>query len=419
MEPLRTPTAAGIDPVSTYGIARNSADEPPAINISAFSGIGPGTGSSSRTYSNTYTPYGSVTKVLGSHTIKAGALLRKNQVNVFNPGTPFNGTYSFTGAITDVTGSGGKATNALADFLLGAVKTSQYNLPQPLLGRRNYNVGAYVQDDYKITPKLTANLGVRYEYESPMTIASDRYSRFDIATGQLLVANKNASPSLNINGAKLNFAPRVGLAYAPAQGTALRAGFGTFYSQIMSNLGGQISFPGYDVPVSYNSLGTRVAQPFTLSQGMPLTGVQEFDHPERAIANATPSTPFNSGAPSFQQISPMSLNQQWTAGVQQAIGKGSVLDVAYVGSHGVHLPLFLNGNLPAFDQATAVAFANNTFATQNARPFNTLGTLTGIYNVGNSNYNSLQVSVRRSFGSNLSLLSSYAWSHRIDDGSGI
>lgn len=416
---LRVPIALGIDPVATYGIARNPYNEPPSVNISSYSSVGPSNGSYSRTYSNTYTPYGSITKVLGSHTIKAGALLRKNQVNVFNPGTPFNGTYSFTGAITDISGSGGKATNALADFLLGAVKTSQYDLPQPLLGRRNYNVGVYVQDDYKITPKLTANLGVRYEYESPMYIATDRYSRFDIATGQLLVAGKNASRSLNINGAKFDFAPRIGLAYAPVEGTVVRAGFGTFYGQILSNLGGQISFPGYDVPVSYLNLGTRVAHPFTLSQGMPLTGVQDFDHPERAVASATPSSPFNIGSVSYQKISPMSLNQQWSSGVQQQFGKGTVVDISYVGSHALHLPLFLNGNLPAFNQATAVAFANTTLATQNARPFPTLGTLTGEYNEGNSNYNSLQLTGRRRFGTSFSMLSSYTWSHTIDDGSGI
>ncbi len=416
---LRTPAAFGSDPVAAYGIQRNPAAEPPSINISSYSGIGPNSGSSSRTYSNTYTPYGSITKVIGSHTIKAGALLRKDQVNVFNPGSPFNGTYSFTGEITDPTGTGGKATNGLADFLLGAVKTSQYDLPQPLLGRRNYNVGVYAQDDYRITPKLTANLGVRYEYESPMYVATDRYSRFDIATGQLLVANKNASRTLNIEAAKLDFAPRIGLVYAPVEGTVVRAGFGTFYGQIMSNLGGQISFPGYDVPVSYNNLGTRVAQPFTLSQGMPLTGVQDFNHPEAAVANATPSSPFNTSAPSYQQISPMSMNQQWTAGVQQSLTKDTVIDIAYVASHSLHLPFFLNSNLPAFGQATAVALANTTLATQSARPNPTLGTLTGIYNVGSANYNSLQVTARRRFGSNLSFLSSYTWSHNIDDGSGI
>ncbi len=94
---------------------------------------------------------------------------------------------------TDITGSGGKATNTLADFLLGQVKTANYAIPQPLLGRRNFNVGWYVQDDVRLTPRLTANLGVRYDYESPMYIATDRYSRFDGQTGVLLVANKNAS----------------------------------------------------------------------------------------------------------------------------------------------------------------------------------------------------------------------------------
>lgn len=416
---LRSAAALGTDPAQAFGIQRNPYPEPPTINISSYSQLGPSASATSSTYSNTYTPYGSVTKVLGPHTFKVGALLRKDEVNVFNPGTPYNGTYSFSGAITDVTGSGGKATNALADFLLGAVKTAQYDLPQPLLGRRNYNASAYAQDDYRITSKLMLNLGVRYEFESPMYIATDVYSRFDMGTGKLLVANQNASRSLNIDGAKLDFAPRIGLAYSPTEGTVIRAGYGTYYGQIMSNLGGQIAFPGYDVPVTYNNLGTRVAQPFTLSQGMPLTGVQDLKNPGAAIANATPSSPFNIGSVSYQKISPLSLNEQWSAGVQQQFPHDTVLDIAYVGSHGLHLPLFLPGNLPAFNQATSVALANTTLATQNARPFNTIGGLTGLFNEGTSSYNSLQVSVRRRLGSSFAVQSSYTWAHSIDDGSGI
>ncbi|GAA3766750.1 TonB-dependent receptor [Terriglobus aquaticus] len=408
----------GTDPSQTVAIQRYSYHETPNINISSYSTFGATNGSTSQTYSNTYTPYGSVTKVLGQHTIKAGALLRKDEVNVFNTGSSFQGSYSFTGAITDITGSGGKATNGLADFLLGAVKTSSYAIPQPLLGRRNFNVGVYGQDDWRITPTLTANLGVRYDYESPMYIATDRYSRFDNATGQLLVANKNASRTLNITSAKLNFAPRIGLSWSAHPSTVVRAGYGTFYGQIMSNLGGQVSFPGYDVPVSFNNLGTRVAQPFTLSQGMPLTGVQDLNNPQVALASASNSNPFNAGAVSYQSINPLSLNQQWNASVQQSFS-GTVVEIGYVGSHAVHLPLYLNANLPAFNQATAVAYANTTVATQNARPFPTLGTLTGSYNVGDSSYNSLQVTARRRFGQAFSLQSSYTWSHTIDDGSGI
>ncbi|WP_052200919.1 TonB-dependent receptor [Terriglobus sp. TAA 43] len=414
----RTAASYGTDPSQTVAIQRYSFKETPNVSISGFSNMGAGNGSTSQTYSNTFTPYGSITKVIGQHTIKAGALLRKDQVNVFNTGSAFQGSYSFTGAITDITGSGGKATNGLADFLLGSVKTSNYAIPQPLLGRRNFNIGVYVQDDFRITPKLTANIGVRYDYESPMYIATDRYSRFDNHTGVLLVANKNASRTLNINSAKLNFSPRIGLSFAPTNKMVMRAGFGTFYGQIMSNLGGQVSFPGYDVPVSFNNLGTRVAQPFTLNQGMPLIGVQDLNNPAAALASASPSNPFSPGI-SYQSINPLSLNQQWNASVQQSIGAETVVEIGYVGSHAVHLPLYLNDNLPAFNQATAVAFANTTVATQNARQFPNLGTLSGSYNVGSSSYNSLQVTARRRFGSGFSMQSSYTWSHTIDDGSGI
>jgi hypothetical protein len=415
----RTAASYGTDPSQTLGIQRNSFRETPSINISSYSTFGASNGSTSQTYSNTFTPYGSITKVFGRHTVKTGALLRKDQVNVFNTGSAFQGSYSFNGAITDITGSGGKATNGLADFLLGAVKTANYAIPQPLLGRRNFNIGAYAQDDIRLTPKLTANLGVRYDYESPMYIATDRYSRFDDHTGILLVANKNSSRTLNVEGAKLNFSPRIGLVYAATDKTVVRAGFGTFYGQIMSNLGGQVSFPGYDVPVSFNNLGTRVAQSFTLTQGMPLIGVQDLNNPQVALASASASNPFSAGGVSYQSIAPLSLNQQWTASVQQSIPGGTVIEIGYVGSHALHLPLYINDNLPNFNQATAIAFANTTLATQNARPFPTLGTLTGSYNVGSSSYNSLQVTGRRRFGTAFSMQSSYTWSHNIDDGSGI
>ena len=86
---LRSAPSQGVDPSVAFGIARNPMEEPPVINISAYSQLGPNASSTSQTYSNTFTPYGSITKVIGPHTIKAGALLRKDQVNVFNPGTPF------------------------------------------------------------------------------------------------------------------------------------------------------------------------------------------------------------------------------------------------------------------------------------------------------------------------------------------
>jgi hypothetical protein len=90
-----------------------------------------------------------------------------------------------------------------------------------------------------------ALLEVRYEYESPMTIATNVYSRIDPATGILLAAGLNGvSRSLNINTPKGNVSPRLGLAYSVDNKTVVRAAFGTFYGTIFQNLGGQLAYPG-------------------------------------------------------------------------------------------------------------------------------------------------------------------------------
>src|SRR6185369_10790099 len=98
-----------------------------------------------------------------NHLAKFGVQLRKNEFNIYNPGGTgnsgwFTGQYTFTGEITNANRTAGNPVNSLADFLLGAVKTSGYALPQPSAGRRNYNLGGYVQDDWKAMPKLTLNL---------------------------------------------------------------------------------------------------------------------------------------------------------------------------------------------------------------------------------------------------------------------
>ena len=425
----RVPTSLGSNPTTNFNIGTAPAQATPQVNITSYTSFGTVAGATSRTYFNGFTYYASLTKILHSHTIKTGAQFRKNQLNIYNPGVQPAGAYNFTGEITSCVlavgatsctpGSGGNQANALADFLLGQVKTSSYGLAQPADGRRNYNIGAYVQDDYKLNSRLVLNAGLRWEYESPQTISNNQYSRIDPSTGALLVAAQNASSSLNITTPKADFAPRVGLVYSATPKTVLRAGYGSFYGLVFANLGGQVGYPGYEVQQSFNNLGTQVAQPFTLSQGMPLVGVQNLSNPGAVVAAGTAASPYIPASTEFAGVNPMSLEQEWNAGVQQDIFAHTVVEIAYIGSHGVHLPLVLLENLPSPSQATAVAAAGTTLAEQLARPFPKLGSYTTVWNVGNAHYNSLQLTAKRQFTSNIAFLASYVWSHSIDDGSGI
>ena len=190
---LRNPPGSGQNAADTLGIASLPLDQTPQISASTtaqdstsnnfgFSNIGADTNTNQVNITNTYTPFGTITKTFGPHTFKVGASLRKNQFNSYNPATSPEGLLQFDGSITNH-GAAGNPNTQIADLLLGKIKTAQYEQPQPPTGRRNYNLGIFFQDDWKVTPKLTLNLGVRYEYESPLTIATNIYSRIDPATG--------------------------------------------------------------------------------------------------------------------------------------------------------------------------------------------------------------------------------------------
>jgi hypothetical protein len=341
-----------------------------------------------------------------------------NEFNSYNPATYPDGLFQFDGSITNH-GASGNSTTGIADFLLGQIKTGQYEQPQPPTGRRNRNLGVFFQDDWKFNSKLTLNLGVRYEYESPLTIATDIYSRIDPATGVMLAADRNGtSNSLNITTPKENFSPRIGLAYSINDKTVLRAAFGTFYGTIFQNLGGQLAYPGFDNTINYNNLGTAIAQPFTLSQGMPLAAPANLQDPFAVVLAATASNPY-APAISFNNQNHMPLVQQWNAGFERQLPLSLTLEANYIGNHAVHLAYNLAENQVPLASVPAVTLANSSLATQNSLEYPTLKGFTTDDNIGKSNYNALQVTVRRNFNTRLAALSNYTYAKSLDDGSTI
>jgi hypothetical protein len=415
--PAIDPPSLGINVQEVFGIARSSFAATPRFNF-GWGDVGIDSNTYRRQIDNNYQGAASMTWIKSNHTFKTGFQLRKNQFNVFNPGGNFAGIYNFTGQMTSPTRVSGNPVNSLADMLLGLVKTANYDLFQPPTGRRNYNLGIFLQDDWKVNQRLTVNVGLRWEYESPMTMSNDVYSRVDPTTGQLLVAGLNASRSLDLEAPLTNFAPRVGFAYSLNDKTVLRSAFGIFYSQIFSNLGGVVAYPGFTVAQQFPDLGVGVAQAFRLSEGIPLVAVQDFNDPFFVERNASVNNPLNASA-QFGEIDPMPRSLQWNFGVQRQLSRTTLVDVSYVGTRGLNLPLSLQFNPIPFERGEELAQLGSGIENQRARRFPTVNALGSFVHAGTSSYHSLQIQGRRQFANGFGFLGSYTWSKSIDDGSGL
>jgi hypothetical protein len=424
-DPVIDPPSAGMDVSGSYGIARSVYAASPRFQIQGWRNLGIDANTLRRQLDKNLHLSAATTWVHGSHTTKFGGQYRSNNFDVFNPGDAFTGVYNFTGEITSPTRAANNPVQAMADFLLGQVKTSFYELPQPRTIRQNYNVGVFVQDDWKLSSRFTANLGLRWEYESPMVIANDIHSRMDIRPdriGQLLVASKNSSRSTDLEGDALNFAPRVGFAFTLNDKTVLRSAFGIFYGQIFSNLGGVVTYPGFTVRQDFNNLGAGVAQPFRLNEGMPLTAVQNLDDPffvERGTSAARPLSVQGSGNNQYGTVSPLPYSMQWNFGIQRQLPGGAILDVSYIGSRGKNLPVPRNFNAVPLEQTQAVVLAGTTLAAQQARPNPNVTAFSAFVHEGDSWYHSGQARLARKFSERFSFQGTYTFSKSIDTGSGV
>jgi hypothetical protein len=421
-DPIFDPPTLGINVQDVFGIQRSAFEAAPRFRITGWRELGNNENTYRRQVNNNYQLASALTWVRSDHTLRAGTQLRFNQFNVFNPGGLFTGVYDFTGEITSTARTSGNPVNALADFLLGQVKTAAYDLPQPANGRRNVNVAFFAQDDWKVNAKLTLNLGLRYEYESPMSIDNDVHSRLDISpssVGRLLVAGENASRSLDLDGDKLNFAPRVGLAFAVNEKTVVRSAFGLFYGQIFSNLGGIVLYPGFTVTRDFPSRGPGLAQTFTLSQGHLLDAPQSQGDPFVVERTASPQLPLVHNSNQFGSVSPLPYSMQWNAGVQRELWGGTIVDLSYVGSRGVNLPVVRNFNTVPVSRLEEVERVNSGLATQQNRPNPNVSSFAAFVHEGSSDYHSAQARVSRRFSEQLGFQMSYTLSRSTDDGSGI
>jgi Carboxypeptidase regulatory-like domain/TonB dependent receptor-like, beta-barrel len=268
----------------------------------------------------------------GRHFMKFGADIRGNQLNTRPLGNRA-GTFTFTAAQTGIPGVN-FIGHSFASFLLGGVNNASVGVPLGLAGRTFYYAG-YAQDDFKVTPTLTLQLGLRYEYQPPAIEHHDRTSNFDLTVTDPLTGMKGAVVFAGagdgrtgrrtfVESDKTNFSPRVGGAWAVTDRTSLRAGYGIFY--------GANVFNGFSsVPFSRGFGGTN-----NISNPLTHTAMFNWDngYPDAFVAPALDPTSWRLGGVTHWDpgAGRIPRTHQWNINIQRQVLQTLTVDIGYVGT---------------------------------------------------------------------------------------
>jgi len=402
----------------------------PAINISNFSNqIGRQTTNPQWQNPALIDPKVNFTWVKGHHSMKFGYEFEHIWMAV-NDNNPFYGSWTFGKGYSTVSGSP-VADNYWADFLFG--DSSGYSLSNYFVAHLRQTLHSfYAQDDWKVSPKLTLNLGVRWEYGSPYSEQNNNISNFDPASQTLFTITPGTAAATGltlmpvgsgvyghtlINPDLADWAPRIGFAYAAMPNTTVRGGYGISYvhytragsGDIQAINAPQAQFTNVSPQPFQPSSTTHCTSAATASTtGCYVTVDQGF--PTGMATNFNPKTDNITWVPKNTRDSYV---QNYYLGVQQQLRKNILLDIAYVGNHGVKLQGFVNGN-----QFVPTAGFNTTTATWSTRTYaNWPSDITEALNEFKSNYNSLQVRYEQRMTGGLTLLNSFTWEHSLDNAS--
>jgi len=287
----------------------------------------------------------------------------------------------------------------------------------------------YAQDDWRVRSELTLNMGLRYEFVTPVWESHNELSNFSPTTQQLVLASSGSLYNRAlVNPNRLNFAPRFGFAFTLDSRTVVRGGYGLSYQQfnrvaganeLASNLPNSV-----DIPITQFAPAAKTgAQPLCADTGpLPSSDLgtcfvaTQQGYPTGMLT--PPTAPFNLilNTPTYVPAhTPTEYVQSFQLNVERQLANHLILSIGYVGNTGTHELL-----LADFNQATPDNAAG-TVPLQSRRPFNTTYCCSDIsmaFNEGNSNYNSLQIKLEKRYRDGLYFINSFTWSHTIDDASG-
>ncbi|HEX5966226.1 MAG TPA: TonB-dependent receptor, partial [Pyrinomonadaceae bacterium] len=291
------------------------------ITITGYSPLGDEGNNPQNSVTNVYQLLNNSSYTRGNHLFKFGADLRFSQQNAFRD-VESRGRLQFS-PFFQLTG------NALADMLFGfplLTSVARVDNPQQI---RTESYNFFLNDSWRVTPRLTLTAGLRYEYNSPPVDAEDRARVFDLQTRNIVTVGTNGVPRSGFDADKNNFAPRVGFAWSIRESTVLRGGYGIYYDQSPLAPAESLYFnsPLFDNNIFFSLPGL----PLTLSD--PFPAFFPFPLPDSALA--------------IQRDFRTGYMQHWNFNIEQEIGSKTVLEVAYVGSKGSKLLTARDINQPA------------------------------------------------------------------------
>jgi hypothetical protein len=392
----------------------------PNTIVSGYSTIGGATNLPQNRWDNHYQLVDIVTWNHKAHTIKAGVdILAANATNIIT--SSGRGAFNINdgnqpGTLGAAT-TRGKTGDSMADFLLGYVTTSSLGSTAPTvyLNFRAYHL--FVLDDWKVTPYFTLNAGLRWELDAPVYSSHNSVSNFDLSSQTFISSGPTQFKHL-YNYDWNNLAPRVGFAWQPFKKdtTVVKAGAGAFYNAPLLynqflNTGTQ--YPFRYVPTFTSVAGNNITLANPFPGGLPpctrsVTDKEVYN----ATLNPTGTCQAVLGGLSISPNYRTPYILQWSLGIQQALTKSIVGEVTFFGSKGTKLPLSINRNQIDVNSSMGTGVQTN-------RPFKGYAAVNHQDTRSNSEFNSLQTSLKQTFNQGVSFTLAYTYGKSIDGGGGI
>ncbi len=393
------------------GLPNPPADAFPNISIGGTVPTSIGGGLSALLGFATYTTSDTLTLIKGKHILKFGGEYNKFQDNIAWANVN-SGDYDFSGVFTSNPAEGFSGGLGYADFLLGLPDSWGVSMG-PETGLRASNFQAFAQDDYKITPHLTLNFGVRYIAQAGWTEVHNRIGNFDPGLmnpgtgtlGAVCFAGQTFGghycPRAQQKTIWDIFDPRIGFAWSPKNAWSVRGSFGTFSMMLGANSFTSGWAPGWSIQGTLAT--TDMLTPvFNLAQGPPPGSII---YPSAAAR--TPDMLNGQGVTYLPYDTPAPYTEQWQLDIQHQLRGGVVIDAGYVGTRGVHL-LFGRD----IDQVPPQLLGPGD--AQPRRPYPQYYGIGGNLYDGISNYHSFQLSVRKEFSHGLSFIANYTLAKTMD-----